>query len=59
VSAPAERYVDFAFLSKDGAPRLARCALLFLDLLGVKDMATGVHAQQNLIDLEQAIRILG
>jgi hypothetical protein len=52
VSGPAK-------LGKDGAPRLARCALLFLDLLGVKKMATGERAQQNLVDLEQAIRSLG
>jgi hypothetical protein len=57
VSAPAKKsYADLAFLHEDGTPRLARCALLFLDLLGVRKMATGSHAQQNLLELEQALR---
>jgi hypothetical protein len=56
VSAPADRYVDLAFLGEDGNPRLARCALLFLDLLGVTEMASSPRAQQNLLDLERAIR---
>ncbi len=56
MSAPADRYVDLAFLGKDGNPRLARCALLFLDLLGVTEMASSPRAQQNLLDLEQTIR---
>jgi hypothetical protein len=56
VNAPADRYVDLAFLAKDGSPRLARCALLFLDLLGVTEMACSPRAEQNLIELEQAIR---
>lgn len=52
----ADRYVDRVFLAADGSPRLARCALLFLDLLGVREMATSSRAQTNLVDLEQAIR---
>ncbi len=56
MSAPADRYVDRVFLAANGSPQLARCALLFLDLLGVTEMATGPRAQQNLVDLEQAIR---
>ena len=56
MSAPAKRFVDYAFLDEDGTPRLARCALLFLDLLGVTEMARSSRAQQNLVDLEQAIR---
>jgi len=56
VSTPADRYVDRVFLGEDGSPRLARCALLFLDFLGVTDMATSSRAQQNLAELEQAIR---
>jgi hypothetical protein len=56
VSAPEKRYVDLVFLDEAGTPQLARCALLFLDLLGVTEMARSPHAQQNLVDLEQAIR---
>jgi hypothetical protein len=56
VSAPANRYVDVVFLGANGSPRLERCALLFLDLLGVTEMATSSRAAQNLVELEQAIR---
>ncbi len=56
MSAPAKRYADLVFLDEARTPRLARCALLFLDLLGVTEMARSPHAQQNLVDLEQAIR---
>ena len=56
MSTPADRYVDRVFLAEDGSPQLARCALLFLDLLGVRKMATSPQAQQNLIELKQALR---
>ncbi len=56
MNAPADRYVDVVFLDADGSPRLARCALLFLDLLGVTEMATNSRATQNLVALELAIR---
>jgi hypothetical protein len=56
VSTPANRYVDVVFLDANGSPQLARCALLFLDLLGVTEMATSSRAAQNLVELEQAIR---
>jgi hypothetical protein len=56
VSAPADRYVDVVFLDANGSPQLARCVLLFLDLLGVTEMATSPRAAQNLVELEQAIR---
>jgi hypothetical protein len=44
VSAPADCYDDLAFLGKDGQPRSARRALLFLDLLGVAEMAISSRA---------------
>jgi hypothetical protein len=54
-----DRYVDLVFLGEDGNPRLARCGLLFLDLLGVTEMARSPSAEQNLVELERAIRSLG
>jgi hypothetical protein len=45
------------FLTDDGRPRLVRCALLFLDLLGVGEMATDPdRAAEDLVRVERALR---
>jgi hypothetical protein len=43
------------FVDDDGRPKLARCAVLFVDLLGVRVMTHGAAAQANLVALEGAI----
>jgi hypothetical protein len=52
-----ERYVDRVFLTADGVPRLARCAVLFLDLLGVQAMNQGEAdaVERNLVAVERAV----
>jgi hypothetical protein len=45
------------FVDPKGRPRLARCAVLFLDILGVSEMALDrCNSAQNLIDLDRALR---
>jgi hypothetical protein len=45
-----------AFLTQDGSPQLARCAVLFVDLLGVRAMTGNTEAQAQLVRLERALR---
>jgi hypothetical protein len=44
------------FLDADGAPRLQRCALLFLDMLGVSAMARSEQAAEHLAAVDRAVR---
>lgn len=44
------------FAGADGSPRLTRCAVLFVDLLGVHAMAEGPDSQAHLVALERALR---
>ncbi|MDQ3741801.1 MAG: hypothetical protein M3389_12755 [Actinomycetota bacterium] len=44
------------FVDPDGEPRLAPCALLFVDLLGVSAMAEADEAQRNLTELARVLR---
>ena len=44
------------FLAEDGTPRLRRCAVLFLDLLGVREMARSPEAATHLAALDRAVR---
>jgi hypothetical protein len=44
------------FLAADGAPRLRRCAVLFLDLLGVREMARSTEASAHLAAVDRAVR---
>jgi hypothetical protein len=44
------------FLDDQGSPILRRSALLYIDLLGVKQMAEADGAGQSLVDLESALR---
>jgi hypothetical protein len=44
------------FLDADGAPRLQRCALLFLDMLGVSAMARSREAAKHLAAVDRAVR---
>lgn len=43
------------FLTVTGKPRLRRCAVLFLDLLGVREMSGSSEARKHLRAIEQAI----
>jgi hypothetical protein len=45
------------FISRAGRPRLARCAVLFVDLLGVRAMNRGSQhqVQRRLVELERAV----
>jgi hypothetical protein len=49
--------VDGVFLTRRREPKLVRCAVLFLDLLGVRDMsrASPREAQKTLIALERSV----
>jgi hypothetical protein len=44
------------FLDEEGAPRLARCAVLFFDLLGVSAAASGQAAEAELRHFDETIR---
>ena len=46
-----------AFVDEHGEPRLLRCVVLFLDILGVSDMALdGARRDRNLVELDRALR---
>jgi hypothetical protein len=42
---------------RDGTPKLERCAVLFIDLLGVRAMNRGPRrrVQQHLVELDRAV----
>jgi len=44
------------FLDAHGKPQLCRCALVFIDLLGVRAMATGPEAGKKLVELREALQ---
>jgi hypothetical protein len=44
------------FLDEHGKPRLCRCALVFIDLLGVRAMATSPGAGSKLVELKEALQ---
>lgn len=50
-----QRYVDRFFVDEDGAPRLFPCAVLFIDLLGVRAMNQSPEVDQHLRDLDRAV----
>ena len=53
----SEEGTQSEFLDAKGRPRLVRCAVLFLDILGVSEMALDKkNNSQNLIDLDRALR---
>lgn len=46
-----------AFVDEQGEPRLLRCVVLFLDILGVSDMALDRgRRDRNLVELDRALR---
>ena len=53
--ADASRFVDRVFLTRRRRPRLARCAVLFVDLLGVSAMNRSRSVARHLVDLERAV----
>jgi hypothetical protein len=55
---PAVRDADRVFLTPAGMPRLVRCAVLFLDLLGVRALNSGPPAEvtARLVTVERALR---
>lgn len=54
---PDRSFADRVFLTRRGTPRLVPCAVLFLDLLGVREMNRGPlrDVKRNLAALEQAV----
>ncbi|WP_327469226.1 hypothetical protein [Baekduia sp.] len=53
----AQHQADDLFVTRRGTPRLVRCAVLFIDLLGVRAMNRGPVSQvrRHLIDLDRAV----
>lgn len=49
------RTVDRVFVTKQGKPKLARCAVLFIDLLGVRQMNRSRRVAAHLVALESAV----
>jgi hypothetical protein len=49
------RFVDRVFLTRRGKPRLAYCAVLFIDLLGVRAMNKSNKVAAHLVALERAV----
>lgn len=48
---------DPVFLDDDGRPRFVRSAVLFLDILGVSEMATDpAHNSERLVELDRVLR---
>lgn len=46
------------FMTHSGRPLLVRCAVLFVDLLGVREMNMSQHAARHLVALHRAVRLL-
>jgi len=53
----AQHPADDLFVTRRGTPRLVRCAVLFIDLLGVRAMNRGPvsKVRRHLIDLDRAV----
>ena len=52
---PVGRAVDRVFVTRRGTPKLVRCAVLFIDLLGVREMNRSRRAPSHLVALERAV----
>jgi hypothetical protein len=54
---PDERSTDPLFVRADGQPRLVRCAVLFLDILGMREItrAPAEEVERRLRDLDRAV----
>lgn len=50
-----ERFADRVFVTRRGTPKLVKCAVLFVDLLGVREMNRSANAREHLIALEHAV----
>jgi len=48
--------IERLFSRADGSPTLARCAVLFVDVLGVSAMVEGNAAGPRLVAFERALR---
>jgi len=48
--------IDDVFVDESGNPRLVDCGVLYVDLLGVSAMTEAQDPQQELIDLDRALR---
>jgi len=46
------------FMTGNGRPLLVRCAVLFVDLLGVREMNMSQHTARHLVALHRAVRIM-
>lgn len=57
MAAAGQRFVDHVFVTRSGTPKLVRCAVLFVDLLGVRAMNRGPHRKvlANLVAVERAV----
>jgi hypothetical protein len=55
MAAEETRFVDRVFLTRRRRPRLARCAVLFVDLLGVSAMNRSRSVARHLVALERAV----
>lgn len=53
--APRGRSTDRTFTTQSGAPKLVRCAVLFLDLLGVRQLNHSPDRRRHLVALERAV----
>ena len=49
------RSIGDAFVGERGEPRLAMCAVLFIDLLGVREMNASPDVDDHLVRLERAV----
>jgi hypothetical protein len=55
MSVRGPRVADHVFLTKNGRPKLVRCAVLFVDLLGVREMNRSRRVASHLVGLERAV----
>jgi len=46
------------FLTRSGRPRLVRCAVLFVDLLGVREMNMSQRVAEHLVALHSVVRLM-
>lgn len=54
-SAGGGRFVDRVFITRRGEPKLVKCAVLFIDILGVREMNRSRRVGQHLKALERAV----
>jgi hypothetical protein len=53
--AEGSSFADRVFMTRDGKPKLVRCAVLFVDLLGVRAMNRSRRVASHLVALERAV----